>query len=731
MKKVLLRCLVLLMAMTSVSHAQNPATIGTEFWVSYLNITGASDIHYLSFFSDSNCVVYLSNPNSGWSDTVNVTAGIESRYTVPNAQVVHTVSEAVGNSGLYVRSTMPMALYAYNKETYLTNMDCTLVLPHNALGCQYVVNTYPESTSVPDAYKCSFVVMGVSEKSYDGDFYGDTTVVDIFLNGDTENNTSGTHQVVRLLPGQTYYVLGDIDLSGTLVQSRNGAKFAVFSGNRGVHIPSNAPGGDHLYTQLFPTQCWGKEFVVSPTQDHDISYVRITSLLDNCDILCNGIWKARINHFETYEMQLTQTSVITTSQPVEVFNCMPSRATSQQGAYWGDAAFTTITPIEQAGNQGMFATYPFPSRDGYIPCFYLDVATPAADTSSLLLDNSPLSGFTMIQSYAYKRMTVSAGTHTLRTSDSSYFVATASGVDENWGGYIFSINSNADVILDYADLLAIAPMTSGTIMNDTMHICINDDLNLTLSNISIWDSVRWDMGDGTSFTEDTIVYQYDNVGVYNVEVTARLKYPYSFYGLDLTYDIVVEVQPIDSIIAVQGTCNQYIIYDGHLYTENTDIVINTRPNPDGCDTVEVLRLVFYPSYDTTMYVTAPVGTDYQWIDGNTYTNDNNSASVMMHTIHGCDSLVRLNLRFTSEGIDALSGNQQITLMPNPTTSHVTVVCDELIHCIEVMDLQGRSVMKVQDVTDRASLSLGNLSRGTYLVKVVTQSGVAMRKLILE
>ncbi|MBP9991185.1 MAG: T9SS type A sorting domain-containing protein [Bacteroidales bacterium] len=132
-----------------------------------------------------------------------------------------------------------------------------------------------------------------------------------------------------------------------------------------------------------------------------------------------------------------------------------------------------------------------------------------------------------------------------------------------------------------------------------------------------------------------------------------------------------------------------------------------------------------------MYVTAPVGTDYQWIDGNTYTNDNNSASVMMHTIHGCDSLVRLNLRFTSEGIDALSGNQQITLMPNPTTSHVTVVCDELVHCIEVMDLQGRSVMKVQDVTDRASLSLGNLSRGTYLVKVVTQSGVAMRKLILE
>lgn len=398
MKKVLLRCLALLMAMTSVSHAQNPATIGTEFWVSYLNITGASDIHYLSFFSDSNCVVYLSNPNSGWSDTVNVTAGIESRYTVPNAQVVHTVSEAVGNSGLYVRSTMPMTLYAYNKETYLTNMDCTLVLPHNALGCQYVVNTYPESTSVPDAYKCSFVVMGVSEKSYDGDFYGDTTVVDIFLNGDTENNTSGTHQVVRLLPGQTYYVLGDIDLSGTLVQSRNGAKFAVFSGNRAVHIPSNAPGGDHLYTQLFPTQCWGKEFVVSPTQDHDISYVRITSLLDNCDILCNGIWKARINHFETYEMQLTQTSVITTSQPVEVFNCMPSRATSQQGAYWGDAAFTTITPIEQAGNQGMFATYPFPSRDGYIPCFYLDVATPAADTSSLLLDNSPLSGFSMIQS---------------------------------------------------------------------------------------------------------------------------------------------------------------------------------------------------------------------------------------------------------------------------------------------------------------------------------------------
>lgn len=732
MKKFVTECVVaLLMLIATVSHAQNPTTMGTDFWVAYLDLRSLNDLHLLSFFADTSGTVYIMNPTTGWTDTVSVAASTESRYTVPSVQVVHNTSDVVDGKGLYVHSTMPMSVYAYNKDTELSSMDGTQILPVGSLGCQYVVSTYPATTDVSASDRSSFVVMAVGEKYSGMQVYNDTTIVDIYFSGASQGNASGTHQVVTLAAGQTFHVLGYNDLSGTLIQSRNGKKIAVFSGDKLVRVPQGTVGGDYLYTQLHPTQSWGKEFVVMPTQDHDISYMRVTSLFDSCSIFCNGAFQTTINQYQTFEMQLTQTTVVTTTMPVEVVNCMPSRTCSAPNCYWGDAAFTTITPVEQASNRGVFFTYPFSSRAGNAPIFYLDVAVPVADSSSLILDGDSLSGFSVVQSYAVKRMQIAAGTHTLSASDSSYFVATTSGVDENWGGYLYSINGNCNSILDMSEVLAVTSASLSAVDNDTIRICSNGMLALSVASGTIWDSVWWEFDGDTIIVGDSIEYAIPSAGSHYVVVYALPAYPFSAMCGVVSQRYVVETSPADTILAIQGTCDSYIIFNDHIYTENTDVLINTRPNEAGCDTLEILRLVFYPSYDTTMHVELPIGSEYQWIDGNIYSHNNNSATVMLQSVHGCDSLVRLDLRFYSEGISSITGEGTVSMIPNPSTDRVRIASDEQIMSLELFDMQGRVVRKDAVAAFEVELNLGYLPRGMYLVKVITLSGVMVKQLILE
>ena len=62
-------------------------------------------------------------------------------------------------------------------------------------------------------------------------------------------------------------------------------------------------------------------------------------------------------------------------------------------------------------------------------------------------------------------------------------------------------------------------------------------------------------------------------------------------------------------------------------------------NTNGCDSLVTLDLTINNSYSTT---DAQGACDsYTWIDGNTYTTSNNTASFMLTSMTGCDSLVTL------------------------------------------------------------------------------------------
>lgn len=66
------------------------------------------------------------------------------------------------------------------------------------------------------------------------------------------------------------------------------------------------------------------------------------------------------------------------------------------------------------------------------------------------------------------------------------------------------------------------------------------------------------------------------------------------------------------------------------------------------------------------------------------------------------------------------------IFPNPTKGKITVKADD-IEKIEVLNLQGKEIY----FGTEKEIDLGHLSKGIYIIKVTTQKGVAVGKVILE
>jgi len=115
---------------------------------------------------------------------------------------------------------------------------------------------------------------------------------------------------------------------------------------------------------------------------------------------------------------------------------------------------------------------------------------------------------------------------------------------------------------------------------------------------------------------------------------------------------------------VQTACDSYLWIDGNTYTSNNNTATFTLPNAAGCDSVVTLDLTINNSDTGTDVQTAC--DSYLWIDGNTYTSNNNTATFTLPNAAGCDSVVTLDLTITT--VDVTVTNTSPTLIANQTSA---------------------------------------------------------------
>ena len=80
--------------------------------------------------------------------------------------------------------------------------------------------------------------------------------------------------------------------------------------------------------------------------------------------------------------------------------------------------------------------------------------------------------------------------------------------------------------------------------------------------------------------------------------------------------------------------------DGNTYTSSNNTATVTLVNDAGCDSVVTLDLTILnlcPNPNTGVDIQKPLSDNYTWINGNTYTESNNTTAYTPTNSVGCDS----------------------------------------------------------------------------------------------
>ena len=190
--------------------------------------------------------------------------------------------------------------------------------------------------------------------------------------------------------------------------------------------------------------------------------------------------------------------------------------------------------------------------------------------------------------------------------------------------------------------------------------------------ISACDSYTW--VDGNTYTSS------NNSAIYTVTNSVGCD---SIVHLNLT--ITESTEGFDEIIA----CDSYTWIDGNVYTNSNNTATYTSTNANNCDSIIHLNLTIHESTESYDEITSC--NSYIWIDGNTYSSSNNTASYYLTNAVGCDSIVHLNLTINEStvGYDEITACDSYmwidwnTYTSNNNTATFTSTnsagCDSIIH----------------------------------------------------
>ena len=313
---------------------------------------------------------------------------------------------------------------------------------------------------------------------------------------------------------------------------------------------------------------------------------------------------------------------------------------------------------------------------------------------------------------------------TIRRSSVGVETATACNM-YSWYGRIFTESTDTAT--------RVVSNTVGCDSVITLHLTVNQ---CSSTDLTVCDSVTWHgvlyTQSGTFFDgHDTLHLTVNNSTTGIETVTACNSYDwYEHTGItascyNLTHTFVAGNQyGCDSIVTLNLTINQCsrtevtecdsYVWRGTTYTQSGTYT-------DGNDT---LVLTINHSVATEQNVTA--NNSYTW-HGQTYTQSGDYTWEGT-TVAGCDSTVTLHLTINNGIDDVEEAELNVSIYPNPTHGLVNIEANGNVSKVEVYDINGRKVAIYDNTT---IIDLSNMASGTYTMRIHTQLGTTIKRVILK
>ena len=651
--RILLLSLFACLFALPTAFSQDVSTQGTEFWVSFLGNgfktrfdtwSGEPDFTWLriqlivSAKRDCNCTI--KNPNTNYEQTFHVNANSTYLFDdIPWNEAYMELEEhgQILNKGLRITADDTVSVYCANIAE--VSFDASYVLPTPALGNDYIIQTYNQSTTSNSNYGSYYTSAFLIVATEDGETTVDITPTVNTLDGHTAHNEYN----ITLRKGETYQVRshnnysGSRDLSGTRVTARDCKKIAVFNGNNLTMVPDGGNDSDCIFEQAMPLAAWGRKFVVTASLGRQLNdIVKITSAQDNNEILRNGEVLASLNAGESTTFELRQSNkscFIEASQSCAVYLYNHSKDDdSWYDEGTGAPSMVWIAPIEQRINEITFSTFNYESEhDTHIDDHYVNIIVNADDIQHVYLDNEllPSSEFEPVNGtteYRFIRKQIDHGAHHLSCANG--FNAHVYGFGHA-KGYAYLVGSKA------TDLSTTILINDETVQqSDTISSCslnpITFGAEINYQNFE----VEWDFGDGTPHSHDiTTTHTYNNYGLYEVNLTVTSEESPCQESSSTTQTVYIELYHTSDTTIYASTC-----YNGpSTYTENGFNIPYDEPgsyegsksvlSTHGCDSIVHMILevgdMYYAEPDTVrICYDNNHPKEYTWDkDGKTYFND--------------------------------------------------------------------------------------------------------------
>lgn len=568
--------------------AQVHTTMGTDFWVSYLYFTydyyaPQYSVTLHAFASSPRaCTVTMTNPNTSWSTSFNITPGLVTNVSIPFNTGCTSTSGSISPTALHVTATDTISLYLIMLGH--NNLDITNALPTESLGSDYMVQCYPSKPGTD--YRSEIVIVATE----------DSTIVDMTLTAPTMNGfTAGSTHSVTLNQGDAYQLRGstnvtDADLTGTTIKARDCKKIAVYSGHFCAYVPNSTstPSCDHIFDQCMPTEYWGKRFVVTGTRTNFDDHIRVMPLENNCEIRRDGVLVRTLNAGQIYDFTLSSsinTAFIETSTPACVYLFMGSA-----GNYNGDPSMVVINPIEQMVEKITFGTY----STQYTNTHYVNIMTESSEINNIRLDNNPVTFQALPGNSQYytARLSLNQGSHTLRTLGNKGFLAYAYGIGSH-ESYGYSVGSCMNFVPSAIIKANQIPYSEG----DTVFICSGNPCQLSASSHTHIDTCTWTINGQIASNSTTFFLNTSNPGLQHIHVRLVFSKETTCQEISIIkeYDVLVMIHPTYIINKSDtiGTSQLPWTYAGRVYY---DSVRNDRiglATQNGCDSLIFYTLIVY------------------------------------------------------------------------------------------------------------------------------------------
>lgn len=267
------------------------------------------------------CRVVVEVTALGWREELQFAKGGAKQLELPKA-VECIGSERVGDLSVCVTANEPVSVYAHQFSN--ARSDAALILPEASLGKDYVAVTYEGHFEEGKGHPAEFLVVAAH----------DHTEIYIHATARTYRNRGPRRPItVRLNKGETYQVQAahySDDFTGSRITADK--PIAVFSGNRWTQVPFSCRAPDNLFTQLYPLEVAGTEFIVPPSGSGDYDVVRIVAARTGTEVFIDGAFRASLFEGEFWETRVAGNAMhIRTSRPSMVARFLTGYACSPKG----------------------------------------------------------------------------------------------------------------------------------------------------------------------------------------------------------------------------------------------------------------------------------------------------------------------------------------------------------------------------------------------------------------